>query len=60
MFASFALFQSFRLPVARMVETGAMAHDECLLCGTCADGCATRAIRLTFGSRENRYGYRPR
>jgi Pyruvate/2-oxoacid:ferredoxin oxidoreductase delta subunit len=42
------------LPVARMVERGAMSHDECLLCGSCADGCPSQAIRLTFRSCENR------
>lgn len=36
------------LPVAQMVESGAMAHDECLLCGICVDGCPSNAVRFAF------------
>lgn len=37
------------LPVAALVQTGRIEHPECILCGTCADGCAKKAIRFSFG-----------
>ena len=37
------------LPVRGMVAAGAMANDECILCGHCASGCPTAAIDLAFG-----------
>lgn len=37
------------LPVENMVARQTMEHVECILCGTCADGCCQGAIRYTFG-----------
>ncbi len=37
------------LPVATLVQTGRIEHPECILCGTCADGCSKKAIRFSFG-----------
>jgi ferredoxin-type protein NapH len=34
------------LPVEGMVNSNRMEHKECILCGTCADGCAEKAISL--------------
>ena len=34
------------LPVEAMVGTNKMEHRECILCGTCADGCDQNAISL--------------
>ena len=36
------------LDVNKMVKLNAMENDECILCGTCVDGCARKAIRYTF------------
>jgi ferredoxin-type protein NapH len=38
------------LDVNGMVQKEAMEHTECILCGTCADGCPTQAIRLRFNA----------
>ncbi len=37
------------LPVESMVASGRMEHAECVLCGTCVDGCRRSAIRYGFG-----------
>lgn len=36
------------LRVSEMVARGDMRHDECILCGECADGCPSKAIALAF------------
>lgn len=36
------------LPVEEMVERRRVEHRECILCGTCADGCQERAVSLVF------------
>jgi len=36
------------LPVEMMVNSNKMEHAECILCGTCADGCNEDAITLVF------------
>jgi ferredoxin-type protein NapH len=36
------------LPVERMVETNKMENTECILCGTCIDGCEFNVIRFSF------------
>lgn len=36
------------LPVEVMVSTNRMEHTECLLCGTCVDGCKSNAIEFEF------------
>lgn len=36
------------LPVTRMVQTGAMENADCILCGSCIDGCPKQAIRFAF------------
>jgi ferredoxin-type protein NapH len=38
------------LPVEKMVQQNSMENTECILCGTCVDGCKEEAI--TFGWRE--------
>lgn len=38
------------LPVEAMVEKKRVEHKECILCGTCADGCQEKAISLVFRS----------
>ncbi len=38
------------LDVNAMVQKADMEHSECILCGTCADGCARKAIRFSFSS----------
>jgi polyferredoxin len=38
------------LDVNGMVRLNAMENDECILCGTCVDGCAKKVIRYTFSS----------
>lgn len=40
------------LPVSALVQTGRIEHPECILCGTCADGCHKNAIR--FAVRRGR------
>lgn len=39
---------SMSLDVSKMVKTGKMENDECVLCGVCVDGCKQGAIRFTF------------
>ncbi len=36
------------LPVEMMVKTNKMENSECILCGTCIDGCEFNAIRFAF------------
>jgi len=38
------------LDVNGMVKIEKMEHSECILCGTCVDGCMAKAIRYSFGS----------
>jgi ferredoxin-type protein NapH len=38
------------LPVEDMVERNRVENKECILCGTCADGCQEKAISLVFRS----------
>lgn len=38
------------LDVNAMVQLADMEHSECILCGTCVDGCSTGAIHFSFGS----------
>jgi ferredoxin-type protein NapH len=39
------------LPVESMVESGRMENTECILCGSCIDGCQSHVIR--YGYRMN-------
>jgi ferredoxin-type protein NapH len=36
------------LPVEEMVKENQMEHSECILCGTCVDGCKSKAIDFEF------------
>jgi len=36
------------LDVNQMVQSGTMENSECILCGTCVDNCAKKAIRYSF------------
>jgi polyferredoxin len=36
------------LPVEEMVERENMEHAECILCGTCVDGCKQGAIKYDW------------
>jgi polyferredoxin len=38
------------LPVRSMVKEGRPFHTECLLCGSCVDGCPSGGIRYGFGT----------
>lgn len=38
------------LDVNGMVRTGSMENSECILCGTCVDGCPKHALRYSFSS----------
>ncbi|MHC1781188.1 MAG: 4Fe-4S binding protein [Anaerolineaceae bacterium] len=38
------------LDVNAMVKAEKMENDECLLCGSCIDGCPSKAIRYSFSS----------
>ena len=38
------------LDVNAMVQAGKMEHPECILCGTCVDGCTKKAIRYSFSA----------
>jgi polyferredoxin len=38
------------LDVNGMVQLAAMENSECILCGSCVDGCPKQAIRYTFSS----------
>jgi polyferredoxin len=37
------------LGVSRMVASGSMRNNECILCGTCVDTCPNKTIRYSFG-----------
>jgi polyferredoxin len=39
------------LPVGELVARGDMEDAECILCGTCVDGCRSRAIAFGYGGR---------
>jgi ferredoxin len=34
-----------------MVSMGDMEHNECILCGTCADNCPEDVIHYSFSGR---------
>jgi len=38
------------VPVQELVAAESMEHAECVLCGSCVDGCPSKAIRYSFGS----------
>lgn len=38
------------LDVNAMVQLEKMEHSECILCGTCVDNCAKKAIRFSFAA----------
>lgn len=40
------------LKVEKMVAASRMEHSECILCGTCVDGCEEDAIRFVFRKQE--------
>ena len=40
------------LDVNAMVQGGVMENPECILCGTCIDGCPEKAIRYAFSSGQ--------
>jgi ferredoxin-type protein NapH len=37
------------LPVEDMVSVGKMENSECILCGSCVDGCKSKSIDFNFG-----------
>lgn len=39
------------LPVEEMVQVGDLENTECILCGTCVDGCREEAISIHWGNR---------
>jgi len=40
------------LPVEIMVKENKMENTECILCGTCIDGCKSKAIEFKFGKND--------
>jgi ferredoxin len=40
------------LPVEFMVEQNKMENTECILCGTCIDGCECKVITYSFFKHE--------
>ena len=40
------------LPVEKMVKENKMENAECILCGTCIDGCKSKAIKYKFGNND--------
>ncbi|MDP4291927.1 MAG: 4Fe-4S binding protein, partial [Bacteroidota bacterium] len=42
------------LPVEQMVRKNNLEHTECILCGTCVDGCKSKAIDFEFKIHNNR------
>jgi Pyruvate/2-oxoacid:ferredoxin oxidoreductase delta subunit len=45
---------SMSLPVRDMVKSGEMFHQECILCGVCADSCSKNAIRMHMGMKQHK------
>ena len=43
-------FGPMSLDVNAMVQIEKMEHAECILCGTCVDGCSKKAIRYSFSA----------
>lgn len=41
------------LPVEKMVHDNGMEHPECILCGTCVDGCRHQAIRYVWHNEKH-------
>jgi len=41
------------LDVKAMVQNGSMENPECILCGTCVDGCHRGAIKYSFGRKPS-------
>lgn len=39
------------LPVEKMVNTKSMENSECILCGSCVDGCKNGALKYHWGRR---------
>lgn len=42
------------LPVDKMVKENKMENAECILCGTCIDGCKSEAIEYNFGNKQRK------
>jgi ferredoxin-type protein NapH len=42
------------LPVELMVQEGKMENTECILCGTCIDGCKKKMMRYVFTKSYNK------
>jgi polyferredoxin len=45
------------LPVEVMVNQNHMENAECILCGTCVDGCEQGAILFSFQQKEHNQGH---
>lgn len=41
------------LPVEKMVKDNDMENSECILCGSCVDGCKNGAVRFQWGKMVN-------
>ena len=41
------------LDVHQMVQQGSMENSECILCGTCIDGCPKDVITYSFSAGDN-------
>ena len=39
------------IDVQQNVQAGRLETTDCILCGSCADGCPSKSIRLTWRSR---------
>lgn len=42
------------LPVERMVKTNKLENTECILCGTCIDGCQFNVIKFSFDHTDDK------
>lgn len=42
------------LPVEEMVKINKMENQDCILCGSCVDGCKSKAIKFDFGQKSNK------
>lgn len=42
------------LPVETMVKENKMENSECIFCGTCIDGCKSKAIQYRFENKEKK------